>query len=180
MTPHDPGGRALPLPPGIRSRAIFGGPGGCYRYELEWAWDPSRPALLFLGMNPSTASHLAGDATVAKMHRLARGWGHGKLLVGNASAYRCTDQSRLAEVPDPVGPLNAAHVLAMAQEAVLIVVGYGKPKHAACRAHGPALCRLLVARGFALHAVRVLPDNTPGHPLYLKEQGLLPVPWRPD
>jgi hypothetical protein len=33
------------------------------------------------------------------------------MYVGNTFAYRATDQSRLAEVDDPIGPNNDGHLL---------------------------------------------------------------------
>lgn len=84
-------------------------------------------------MNPSTADPMVDDPTVAKCGRFARRWGYGGLLVGDTFAYRATDQARLAEIEDPVGPDNDNHLLTMAAEASLVVFAYGKPKHRTLR-----------------------------------------------
>ena len=162
----------------VDARAYYGGPQFCYRYRLEWLWDPDLPTLMALMMNPSTASHKQGDATVAKLHRYGRSWGYGRLLVGNADAYRARDQARLAEVEDPCGPENEAHVLSMAAESDLILVGYGRPKVAGVRGHGARMARALEAAGHRLYALKVSADNVPHHPLYLRGD-LLPAPWSP-
>ena len=98
--------------------------------------------------------------------------------VGNTFAYRATDQSRLAEIPDPVGPDNDLHLLAMAAESALVVFAYGQPKHRTLRARGPAVARLLRDQvGVCLHVLRLSKNGTPYHPLYLPET-LQPVVWK--
>ena len=167
---HDPGGKRLPLPAGVRAQAVFGGPGDCYRYWLQWDWtDEPAPRTLVAGMmNPSSASHLNGDGTVCWVHRWGVRAGFGRLVVVNASAYRCRDQARLAEVDDPGGPENGAWIRRAAVMADLIVVGYGKPKVKAVRGHGPAMVAALSSAGKPVHAWALSLDGTPKHPLYLR------------
>lgn len=175
---HHAGDRVRSLAVGVRGSAVFGGAGDCYRYRLSRIWDPSLPAALFVMMNPSTASACVDDATIAKVTKFAQRWGYGSLLIGNVHAYRCTDQARLAETPDPAGPENDAHLLAMAADASLIVMAYGAPKIAALRARGPAVARRLIAAGHQLHALRVSAAGVPWHPLYLPDT-TQPTPWSP-
>jgi hypothetical protein len=175
-TKHDPGGRLLPLPPDVEGWAVFGRLADCYRYRLGRHWDASRPFVLFVGMNPSTADPLFDDPTVAKVCRMARRWGYGGLLVGNVHAYRCTDQARLAETDDPCGPENDAHLLAMAAEATLIVMAYGTPRIPALRQRGPQVARMLAEAGHTLHELRLSKDGTPVHPLYLPD-ATMPALW---
>ena len=98
-------------------------------------------------MNPSTADLEVDDPTVAKCGRLARRWGYAGLMVGNTFAYRATVQSRLAEVPDPIGPDNDRHLLEMAREAAMTVFAYGTPKHPSLRSRGPEVVRMIRAIG---------------------------------
>jgi hypothetical protein len=179
MGTHDPGGkRLLKLPPGTRSTARFGGPDDCYRYELLREWDGALPAILFVMMNPSTADVQFDDSTVAKCGRLARAWGFGALLVGNTFAYRCTDQRRLTEIADPIGPENDDALLAMARDAAVTVFAYGKPAHRLLRFRGLDVAQGLARNGVLPHVLKLTADGTPGHPLYMPEAGLRPVPWR--
>lgn len=175
---HHAGDRTLALSAGSQGTAVFGGPGDCYRYSLARDWDRSLPAALFVMMNPSTASAFADDATIAKVTKFARRWGFGRLLIGNVYAYRCTDQTRLVETPDPVGPDNDGHLLAMADEASLIVMAYGTPKIVTLRARGPAVARMLLAAGHKLNALRLSNRGVPWHPLYLPDD-TEPTPWGP-
>jgi hypothetical protein len=140
---HDPGGKVrLALALDIKSSAVFGGPADCYRYRLARTWDETKPHVMFVMMNPSTADPLVDDPTVAKCGRFARAWKYGGIYVGNTFAYRATDQKRLLEVDDPVGPDNDKHLLDMARSAAVVVFAYGKPKHPPLRARGPALVSL--------------------------------------
>ena len=174
---HNPGGKALPLPAGVMASAIYGGPGDCYRYRLDWTWNPALPRMAAGMMNPSCAGHLCGDNTVAWVHRWSSLRGFGALTVFNASAYRCTNQARLAEVADPTGPDNARHILEAARGAALIVLGYGSPKVAAVRDHGPRMTGLLHKAEVKLHVWR-MGKKAPWHPLYLPGD-IEAVPWHP-
>jgi hypothetical protein len=176
---HSAGGKvSIALPPGIVGHAVFGGPLDCYRYELgRRIADAANPrTAMFLWMNPSTAEVEWNDPTVAKGWRFTLRWGFQRMLVGNADAYRATDQAELARVADPMGPDNLEHLLAMARQSEIVVVGYGTPKVKAVRDHGPRAARALLDAGIKLHVLRLSKDGIPCHPLYLPEN-LVPVPW---
>jgi hypothetical protein len=79
-----------------------------YRYELRRSWDSSKPAVLFIGLNPSTADGSTDDNTSRVCINYAKRWGYGSLLLGNLFAYRSKDQSALRRVLDPIGPDNDA------------------------------------------------------------------------
>jgi hypothetical protein len=173
---HDPGGKVRhKLASGIETTALFGGPANEFRYRLSRRWGDG-PHILFIMMNPSTADLEVDDPTVAKCGRLARRWGYAGVTVGNTFAYRATVQSRLAEVPDPVGPDNDHHLLAMAREAAMTVFAYGTPKHRLLRSRGPDVVRMIRANGIETHVLRLSKDGIPYHPLYLSE-GLVPFIW---
>ncbi|MFT9442124.1 MAG: DUF1643 domain-containing protein [Acetobacter papayae] len=159
--------RPLKLSDDVVSTATYGGPEKCYRYTLRRVWDPTRPLLMWLMMNPSVATEQGDDRTVAKCQRYARAWGYGGMLVGNTFAYRCTDQTRLLETPDPVGPDNDAALLAMAREADKVIAAYGSPHHRELRARGPEVVHGLQAHGIAVYALRLSTSGRPCHPLYL-------------
>ena len=175
---HHVGAAPLPIPPGVVVRAVYGGPAACYRYRLQWSLPLMKPSrgIMWLLMNPSVAGHDCADRTVLKCWRLSLRWGFDRMLVGNSAAYRATDQRRLAEVPDPVGPENIGHLRRMACEAEMIVVAHGSPTVAAARRFGPEAVKALRSAGHVLHVMRLGPSGTPVHPLYQSEQ-LNPAPW---
>jgi hypothetical protein len=104
---HDPGGKVhIVLTPDVKTKAVFGGPGDCYRYRPSRTWNEKKPHALFVMMNPSTADLKVDDPTVAKCGRFARAWGYGGIHVGNTFAYRATDKKHLRLIADPIGPDN--------------------------------------------------------------------------
>jgi hypothetical protein len=175
---HDPGDKVkLALKAGIKGTAKFGGKNQEYRYSLTRTWEESKPYALFVLMNPSTADPNSDDPTVAKCCRFAKAWGYGGIVVANTFAYRCTDQKRLLEIEDPIGPDNDKHIIEMAKKAAIVVFAYGEP-HKSLRSRGRALAKLLIEKAHVTPYVLSLgKKSTPKHPLYLKET-LKPVVWQ--
>jgi hypothetical protein len=164
---HDPGRKVrLSLPAHVTGTALFGGHSDQYRYRLFRRWGTQR-RVMFVMMNPSTADPLVDDPTVAKCRRLAVKWGYGSMYVGNIFAYRATDQGRLAEVEDPIGPDNDRHLLRMAADSTKVIFAYGQPKHRHLRDRGLEVVKLLacvrvpacmycVCRRTVRHAIRFI------------------------
>lgn len=171
--------RPLRLSDDVVSTATYGGEDNCYRYTLRRVWEEGRPMVMWLMMNPSVATEHGDDRTVAKCQRYARAWGYGGMFVGNSFAYRCTDQKRLLEVDDPVGPDNDAHLLKMARQADLVVLAYGSPQAKGLRARGTEVARLMGQNGIRVTALRLSKSGRPEHPLYLPSI-LTPEPLDPD
>jgi len=88
-------------------------------------------------------------------------------FVGNTFAYRCTDQERLTEVTDPVGPENDAALLTMAQQAGVVIAAYGTPRIKSLHARGPQVVSMLQQHGIVVHAMKIGANGRPCHPLYL-------------
>ncbi|QCE35204.1 DUF1643 domain-containing protein [Acetobacteraceae bacterium] len=162
----------------IKSTALYGGLGDCYRYKLCRVWDKTKPRIMWIMMNPSVATEKEDDRTVAKCQRLSRKWGYGSMNVGNSFAYRCTDQKRLLEVSDPVGKENLEHLLKMAQESDCVLLAYGTPQAKMLQAQGTKVAKFLADAGINLYALKLSTKNRPCHPLYLSET-LKPIPFVP-
>lgn len=137
---------------------------GAYRYRLDRRWGGGR-AVLFVMLNPSTATELANDPTIERCERRARMWGHGALSVVNLFAYRATRPRDLMRAADPVGPDNDAQILTAAQEAGLILCAWGV--HGVFQGRDKSVEHLLRDQGLALHALAWTAGGTPRHPLYL-------------
>ncbi len=76
---------------------------GRYRWWLVRHWQVERSAVLFLGLNPSTANGARDDPTLRRLCDLANRWGHGRLLVLNLFARVATEPAVLRRVDQPVG-----------------------------------------------------------------------------
>lgn len=174
-TPHDPGGKVRPAWPSDSVVTAEFSECQRYRYELREIWDPKKPLVLWLLMNPSVACTENSDPTLRRTGNFSRSWGYGGQIVCNVHAYRATHKNRLLEVDDPIGPENDRTILEMAQLAQTVVLAYGQPPKA-LRARGRELVSLLCRHQNLCH-LRLARDGTPVHPLYLPAT-LTPQPYR--
>ena len=81
-----------------------------YRYELTRAWNATGQKVLFVMLNPSTATEFQNDPTVERCERRARALGFGAFRVANIFAYRATDPKVMRGMADPIGPENDAAI----------------------------------------------------------------------
>ena len=141
---------------------------GKYRYELRRVWDNSKPLVLFIGLNPSTADGTKDDPTSRVCINYAKRWGYGGVMMANLFAYRSTDKSVLRDVADPIGPDNDRHIARLIEEAGEVVCAWtddgryqGRDKEVFSTLKSPK-------------CLTQLKSGSPGHPLY-KRRDLVPV-----
>lgn len=77
-----------------------------FRYALWREWDATLPAVMLIGLNPSTADANHNDPTIRRCIGFARDWGFGGVRVLNLFAFRATYPDDLKAAADPVGPRN--------------------------------------------------------------------------
>lgn len=136
-----------------------------YRYELTRIWVPNEPRVLFVMLNPSTATEQQNDPTVERCERRARALGFGGFRVCNIFAWRDTDPKGLRRAPDPIGPGNDMAILRSADWADAIVCAWGT--HGAFLDRGPGVEALLRQAGHALTHLGLTKHGHPKHPLYI-------------
>ncbi len=68
-----------------------------YRYWLYRCWDEQLPAVLFIGLNPSTANESDDDPTIKRVCRIAKFNGYGSVYMMNCFPYVSTDPKKLHE-----------------------------------------------------------------------------------
>ena len=175
MSAHDPGGKSKPRWPADSKVTARFSTCNRYRYTLEEIWDPERPLVMWLLMNPSVAGLDHADPTLRRTGEFSRKWGYGGQLVGNVHAYRVTAQKRLLEIDDAAGPENDAALVGMAQRTGRVMLAYGQPPKP-LRARSAHVVELLRATGAKLFALRLAKDGSPFHPLYLPG-ATLPSPF---
>jgi hypothetical protein len=144
---------------------------GRYRYALKRAWGQGSMACWVL-LNPSVADADSDDPTIRKITKFSRDWGFGGLSVGNLYGWRSTDPSVLPTIAEPIGPENDQHLIRLANEASLVILGWGvnaEPERAAF------VVRLLQTTGKRLHCIGRNADSSFAHPLY-KPGHLRPIP----
>jgi len=143
-----------------------------YRYSLTREWG-SGFAVLFVGLNPSTADETLDDPTIRRWVSFAREWGYARLHMANLFAFRATDPRDMKNATDPVGPENDKQLLTLANDSILTVAAWGV--HGTFGGRHKAVRQMLPR----LHYLRLTKDGHPGHPLYLPKT-LRPVEWQQD
>lgn len=136
-----------------------------FRYTLTRTWGDQGGHVLFVMLNPSTATEIQNDPTVERCERRARTLGFGGFTVCNIFAYRATDPRNMRAAADPVGPENDAAILAAAQASDRIVCGWGT--HGAHQNRGPAMEQVLRAQDKPLYHLGLSKAGHPKHPLYI-------------
>jgi hypothetical protein len=135
-----------------------------YRYALTRVWGTG-PRVLFVMLNPSTATEVQNDPTVERCERRARALGYGGFRVCNIFAWRDTDPRAMRAAADPVGPANDAAIQDGALWADAIVCAWGT--HGAHLDRGAQVETLLRATGRTLTHLGLSKDGHPKHPLYI-------------
>ena len=134
-----------------------------YRYILSRTWDETKPTVLFIGLNPSTADEKTDDPTIRKCINYAKCWGYGKIIMANLFAFRSTDPNKLNHEEDPVGPENDSYILKSASGVDLIIACWGNPGRLFSRD------KEVISLIPNLHCLKRNKNGTPSHPLYLSK-----------
>ena len=74
-----------------------------YRYVLWRRWDKSKPRMIFIMLNPSTADAEIDDATIRVCMGRAARMGYGGVRVINLFGWRATNPRELETCADPIG-----------------------------------------------------------------------------
>lgn len=109
---------------GMRSLAIFSDDEKC-RYVLRRVWDDKKGKIVFIGLNPSTATEIKNDPTVSRMISFSKLHGFGSISVCNLFAFRTTFPSDLKKAHDPIGEENDLFILKEILDADKVVACWG-------------------------------------------------------
>lgn len=166
---------------GIFRSAAFSdevGPGYFYRYLLDRIWDPSLRRIVWIMLNPSTASHLADDATIRRVISFTKALGGGSAVVANMYAWISKTPADLHTVPDPVGPDNLESVIELLGSGDMVVAAWGVLKPPLPKTV-PAIISGMRRICPKIACLGTTKDGHPKHPLYLSGETKL-VPWNPE
>ncbi|EOI8009811.1 DUF1643 domain-containing protein, partial [Vibrio parahaemolyticus] len=142
-----------------------------YRYALWRTWDDSKPYVLFIGLNPSTADETSDDPTLTRCINFAKLWGYGGVCMANLFAYRATEPDVMKASEDPVGVENDVWLKRLSKDAGVIIGAWGN--------HGAFLGRSEVVKQMlpSLSYLKLNKSGEPAHPLYLNAK-LVPQEWK--
>lgn len=145
-----------------------------YRYSLTRIWDGAGKRVMFVMLNPSTATEVQNDPTVERCERRARHLGYGAFRVTNIFAFRATDPRDMRAATDPVGPDNDTALVDGADWADAIIAAWGV--HGEHLARGLAVGNMLRQGSTPLFHLGLSKAGHPKHPLYLP-YAQSPVIW---
>ena len=138
-----------------------------YRYILSRIWDETKPTVLFIGLNPSTADETEDDPTIRKCINFAKTWGYGGIYMANLFAFRSTNPENLRNEQDPVGSDNNSFIKKYLGESERTIVCWGNKGNINNRSE--EVYNLLVNSPHhnSLHCLKINQTGEPHHPLYL-------------
>ena len=133
-----------------------------FRYKLWRIWDASKPLVMFMMMNPSTADSLQDDPTIRRCRNFAIDWGYGGFYVGNLYPYRSSNPKDLKTAPQIDSALirNKSAIKEMADKCDKIVCAWGNAQ---------AWPKDLLADFDNLYYIKLSSKGVPVHPLFLKK-----------
>lgn len=146
-----------------------------YRYALWRVWDREKPALLFIGFNPSRADEIHDDRTVSKLAWDAKYLKYGGLYIGNLFALVETTPAECLINPEvAIGEENDKYLLELKRVAGAIVAGWGNFAE-----YSERYKKVIGLLGSPLYCFAITQKGQPAHPLYLLANELreyLPAP----
>ena len=132
-----------------------------YRYALWRTWDDSKPYVLFVGLNPSTADETSDDPTLTRCVNYAKAWGYGGVCMANLFAFRATEPLDMKASKDPIGTENNEWLKKLADEVAIVVAAWGND--------GSYLGRSIQVKNLIpnMYCLKLNKTGEPAHPLYL-------------
>ena len=133
-----------------------------YRYTLWRTWDDSKPKVMFLGLNPSTADEINNDPTVTRCINYSKSWGYGGMYMMNIFAFRTTYPIELKKSNDPVGKNNDYWIEKIQNDVDKCIGAWGNDGEFKNRFK--TIYRIIPD----LYCLKVNNSGQPAHPLYLR------------
>ena len=136
-----------------------------YRYALTRVWKFEASRLVFVMLNPSTATEVQNDPTVERCERRARNLGFGSLQVTNIFAWRDTDPKKMRTAKDPIGPDNDKTIMEACSWGDQIIAAWGT--HGAHLGRGVQVKQILRSSDKPVFHLGISKGGHPKHPLYI-------------
>jgi len=130
-----------------------------YRYVLYRIWDKSKPKIMFIGLNPSTANETTDDPTIRRVKSFAAAWGYGGVYMMNLFAFVTAYPEELKKTNNPLGD-NDVWLGKISQKCDKTIFAWGSFKEAIDRSK-------YIMKKFKGYALVLNKDGSPRHPLYV-------------
>lgn len=148
-----------------------------YRYALHRIWEPTMNKILFIMINPSTATQHEDDKTIKKIMEISDKWNCGGVYVGNLYPYCSSKPTELKniEIPDEIYKENMKHIQEMVSKCSLVVYAWGT-KGPNERQHEPEWLKNIINKD-----VYCINKSVKGIPMHPNQWGpnVKPIPAEP-
>lgn len=131
-----------------------------HRFALWRIWDADKPKIMFIGLNPSTASENQDDPTIRRVIGFAKQWGFGGVYMCNLFSYVTAYPKDLVISKDYTD--NDFYLKLYGNKSTEILCAWGSFKEAKNRAKD--VLKIL----HNTTALQINNDGSPKHPLYVK------------
>ena len=132
-----------------------------YRFCLYRIWDDTKPKVMFIGLNPSTANEHDDDPTIRRVKSFAHTWGFGGVYMLNLFTWVTAYPEELKKCEYPLY-LADWHLKAYAKKCEKIIFAWGNFPEAIERGRQVAI---MFPNGQALI---INSNGSPRHPLYIR------------
>ena len=132
-----------------------------YRYALWRIWDKSKPLIMFIGLNPSTANEAQDDPTIRRIKSMAGKWGYGGVYMMNCFPYVSTNPDDLKDFGNT--SLNDQWLHDISELCQEIIFAWGSFDIVKESGMDKALIRMFPHA----KALIINKDASPRHPLYV-------------
>jgi len=133
-----------------------------YRYVLSRIWDKSKPIVMIIGLNPSTADETEDDRTIRRCIKFADSWGYGGVYMLNLFAFRATKPTDMFVVVNPIGSQNDDYLNDYANRVDKVICAWGNDGNYKNRSSD------IKKQLDNLFYLKLNKTGEPAHPLYLK------------
>jgi hypothetical protein len=136
-----------------------------YRYALWRIWDESKPLVMFIGLNPSTANEDENDNTIKSVQRISKHNGYGGFYMMNCFSFVSTNPDDLQFETD--NNINDFWLNKIAADCKTIVFAWGNFDVVKKTGRYWEIKQMFGDEAVALHINK---NGSPKHPLYCKSE----------
>lgn len=139
-----------------------------YRYALWRIWDSSKPLIMFIGLNPSTANEYTSDQTIKSICRISKNNDFGGVFMLNCFPYVSTDPKGL-KIDVETNIVNNWWLHEISRACKNVVFAWGNFQIVKDHKIDSQLIKMFPGA----KALAINKNGSPKHPLYCKKESKL-------
>ena len=146
-----------------------------YRYSLSRAHKTARKSLLFILLNPSTATEKKNDPTIARCEQRAKLLGYKSFIICNLFAYRTKSPLLMKNYHAPIGSENNQIIEESLGIANQVICAWGN--HGTHLNQAETVMKIIETMGKSAYHLGLTKRDQPIHPLYV-HYNQKPILWK--